>query len=231
MTETTRNGSSPTAPSITTPRGRSHTFTCTPRVLIYKQMQPTRPAPLWVALSLLLVGARAGCAIAPDANGHVDYPAGATAIPHRASSAVAAGASVSYDASPAPLMNVSPASLSHVTRRLVQINVQPGSGTLQAALDGASDGDELVLANGTYTASGSNSLLTVNKSVTIRALHARGAVLEEQNARRRVSITSGTVVLEGLDITGWHPRGTVRIALPARHERVSTAIQRPLDDG
>ena len=127
-------------------------------------------------------------------------------------------------------MNVSPASLSHVTRRLVQINVQPGSGTLQAALDGASDGDELVLANGTYTASGSNSLLTVNKSVTIRALHARGAVLEEQNARRRVSITSGTVVLEGLDITGWH-HAALCASLLARHERVSTAIQRPLDDG
>ena len=47
---------------------------------MYKQMQPTRPALLWVALSLLLVGARAGCAIAPDANGHGVPGATATLI-------------------------------------------------------------------------------------------------------------------------------------------------------
>ena len=34
----------------------------------------------WLALSLLLVGARAGCVITPDANGHVDYPAGETSM-------------------------------------------------------------------------------------------------------------------------------------------------------
>ena len=124
------------------------------------------------------------------------------------------GASVSFDAS--PLMNVSAASLSHVTRRLVQINVQPGAGTLQAALDAASNGDELVLANGTYTGSGSNGMLTIGKSITIRALHAHGAILDGQNARRVVYITSGTVVLEGLDITGGHAADNVRLAFLAR---------------
>ena len=34
----------------------------------------------WFALSLLLVGADAGCVITPDANGHVDYPAGETSV-------------------------------------------------------------------------------------------------------------------------------------------------------
>ena len=96
-----------------------------------------------------------------------------------------------------PLFNAS--ITSRVTRRLAVINVQPGAGTLQAALNAASDGDELVLADGTYTSSGTN-VLEVGKSVTIRALHARGAILDGENARRVVSITSGTVVLEGLDI-------------------------------
>ena len=34
----------------------------------------------WFALSLLLVGADAGCVITPDANGHVDYPAGEISV-------------------------------------------------------------------------------------------------------------------------------------------------------
>ena len=56
---------------------------------------------------------------------------------------------------------------------------------LQAALDAASAGDELMLANGTYTSSGTN-VLEIGKSITIRALHSRGAILDGQNARRGV---------------------------------------------
>ena len=118
-----------------------------------------------------------------------------------------------------PLVNASIAS--RVTRRLAVIDVQPGAGTLQAALNAASDGDELVLANGTYTGSGAN-VLEVGKSVTIRALHARGAILDGENARRVVSsITSGTVVLEGLDIT----RGSPNVRAP-QDLNVATALHR-----
>ena len=106
----------------------------------------------------------------------------------------------SFDAAP-PLVNASMIPLSRVTRRLAVINVQPGAGTLQAALNAASAGDELILANGTYTGSGTN-VLDIGKTITIRALHTRGAILNGQSARRVVAITSGTVVLEGLDITG-----------------------------
>ena len=135
----------------------------------------------------------------------------ATALPGASVARVEVGdgASVPFDAVLPPLMNVSAESLSHVTRRLAVINVQPGSGTLQAAHDAASDGDELVLADGTYTSSGGN-VLEISKSITIRALSPRGAILDGQNARRVVRITSGTVVLEGLDITGG--RTTVRAA-------------------
>ena len=118
-----------------------------------------------------------------------------------------------------PLVNASIAS--RVTRRLAVIDVQPGAGTLQAALNAASDGDELVLANGTYTGSGAN-VLEVGKSVTIRALHARGAILDGENARRVVSITSGTVVLEGLDIT----RGSVPSVRAPQDLNVATALHR-----
>ena len=117
-----------------------------------------------------------------------------------------------------PLVNASIAS--RVTRRLAVIDVQPGAGTLQAALNAASDGDELVLANGTYTGSGAE-VLEVGKSVTIRALHARGAILDGENARRVVSITSGTVVLEGLDIT----RGSSSVRAP-QDLNVATALHR-----
>ena len=48
--------------------------------------------------------------------------------------------------------------------------VQPGVGTLQEALNRARDGSELVLADGTYGGSGSH-LLTISKSITIRAEH------------------------------------------------------------
>ena len=124
------------------------------------------------------------------------------------------GASASFDAAPA--VNASTVPLARVTRRLAVINVQPGAGTLQAALNAVSAGDELVLADGTYTGSGTN-VLEIGKSITIRALNLRGAILDGQNARRGVYITSGTVVLEGLGITRGYAYGaatTVSASVP-----------------
>ena len=101
-------------------------------------------------------------------------------------------------------------SSSHVTRRLTVIIVQPGAGTLQAALDGVSAGDELVLADGVYTGSGTH-VLDIGKSVTIRAQNAGQAVLDGEDARRVVYITAGPVVLDGLHIT----RGRVTVRRPS----------------
>ena len=115
-----------------------------------------------------------------------------------------------FDTSP-PLMNASFV-VPHVTRRLVQINLSPGA-NLQTALNNANAGDELVLADGTYTGVGTSSdatgsgtsvssnMLYINKDITIRALNAGQAVLDGENARRVMYILSGTVVLDGLKIT------------------------------
>lgn len=89
---------------------------------------------------------------------------------------------------------------SHVARRMSGTSVAAGAGTLQAALNAASDGDELVLADGKYTGSG-GQVLSIGKSITIRALNAGQAILDGENARTVVYISSGTVVLSGLHIT------------------------------
>ena len=81
--------------------------------------------------------------------------------------------------------------------------MQPGVGTLQEALNRAPDGSELVLADGTYRGSGSH-LLTITKSITIRAEHPGRAVLDGEEARCVVRISKHKrrrVVLDGLKVT------------------------------
>lgn len=111
---------------------------------------------------------------------------------------------------PAPIADASwptaPLPHSRITRRLAVTVVQPGEGTLQAALAAALPGHELVLADGTYTGDGGNAggadnVLVINKDITIRAQNAGQAVLDGQGTRRVLYVESGTVSLEGLDIT------------------------------
>ena len=87
---------------------------------------------------------------------------------------------------------------SHVTRRLGIINVVPGADTIQNALAAASPGDELVLGDGNYTLS---STIVIDNDITIRASSSGQAILDGGNSRRVMSISSGTVVLEGVSIT------------------------------
>ena len=84
-------------------------------------------------------------------------------------------------------------------RRLAVINIGPAE-DLQTAVDDANGGDVIVLADGNYTGNGGN-VVNINKDITIRAANAGQAVLDGEDSRRVVSITGGTVVLEGLDIT------------------------------
>ena len=89
----------------------------------------------------------------------------------------------------------------HVARRLVTINVSP-SDDLQSKLNSAGAGDTLVLADGTYVLERSgNYVLEISKDITIRAQNSGQAILDGENARRVIYITSGTVTLEGLNIT------------------------------
>ena len=93
---------------------------------------------------------------------------------------------------------------SGATRPLAVVHVAPGD-NLQTAIDAASAGDEVVLADGTYSGSGTShegaNMLYINKTVTIRALNPGAAVLDGERARRVICIASGTVRLDGLKIT------------------------------
>ena len=84
------------------------------------------------------------------------------------------------------------------------ITVTP-SDNLQTVLNNANAGDEIVLADGTYTGSGTSAdgsnMIYINKAITIRAENPGQVVLDGQNARRVLFIASGTVVLNGLNIT------------------------------
>ena len=97
-------------------------------------------------------------------------------------------------------------------RRLGSIHVSP-SDNLQTKLNAANAGDTLILADGTYQGSGRN-VLEISKDITIRAQNFGQAILDGQNARRVIYIASGTVTLEGLDITrGFIVRGPCPAAL------------------
>ena len=108
-------------------------------------------------------------------------------------------------------------SSSRVTRRLAVISVSPGADTLQAAVNAANPGDELVLADGTYTASGGSQVLLIDSTtptgLTIRAANPGQAVLDAQgvSGRRGVHISGGIVTIEDVEITGGN---TVRSLLP-----------------
>ena len=79
--------------------------------------------------------------------------------------------------------------------------MEPGLGTLQATLDAAFNGDELVLLDGVYTGGGFEVLEIGNRNVTIRAQKVGQAFLHGHNARAVIRITAGMVVLDGLIIT------------------------------
>lgn len=117
-----------------------------------------------------------------------------------------------------PLVAHDSSSLSRATRRLT--TVHPGD-NLQTVIDNAHDGDEIVLADGTYTGTGTPvqyfglSMLYIDKNITIRALNPGQAVLDGNNSMRVIWINNGTVSLQGLNITGGNT-GQVR-ASPTEH--------------
>ena len=81
------------------------------------------------------------------------------------------------------------------------INVSPGAGTLQSAHDSATAGDTLVLADGTYTGSGTE-VLQIGKHITIQAANAGKAILDGENARNGITTASApTVIITGLSVT------------------------------
>ena len=100
-------------------------------------------------------------------------------------------------------------SSSRVTRRTSVVSVVPAPDALQIAHDAASPGDVLVLNDGVFTSSSGASVLSITKSITIRALNPGQAVVDGENARRGIHITSGVVVLHGLNVTKGSTSGNV----------------------
>jgi hypothetical protein len=94
---------------------------------------------------------------------------------------------------------------SRLTRRLTFIDVAAGD-DLVAEVNRAASGAELILADGTYLLSGS---ISIAKDITIRAQNSGMAVLDGGDAVRVMSITGGTVLLDGLVIT----RGRASVSL------------------
>ena len=92
-------------------------------------------------------------------------------------------------------------SSSRVTRRTSVVSVVPAPDALQIEHDAASSGDVLVLNDGVFTSSSGASVLSITKSITIRALNPGQAVVDGEDARRGIHITSGVVVLHGLNVT------------------------------
>ena len=97
-----------------------------------------------------------------------------------------------------------------------QMADDPALECMQAAHDAASEGDQLVLTDGTYLASSSTrdlcsselcgsfatgyyAVLELSKGINIRALNPGQAVLDGQDARRVLYVASGTVRLGSFD--------------------------------
>ena len=94
-----------------------------------------------------------------------------------------------------------------------QLQVSPGD-NLQTVLNNANAGDELILADGTYTGngdvvmSGDYNMLLIAKDITIRAQNPGGAILDGQGTRRHIFINGGSITLDGLKFTrGYTARG------------------------
>ncbi len=85
-------------------------------------------------------------------------------------------------------------------------------GTIQAAIDAASNGDEILVFPGTYTGSGDNVIDMLGKSIWLHSVDGHvGTYIDGENARRGIICVSGetnTTVIEGFTIQNcdapWH---------------------------
>ena len=86
------------------------------------------------------------------------------------------------------------------------INVPADYSTIQEAIDAASNGDEILVAPGTYTGTGDWVINLLDKPITIRATGTpEETIIDGQGARRVVECSSGEgagTIIEGFTITG-----------------------------
>ena len=84
----------------------------------------------------------------------------------------------------------------------------PCNSTLQACIDGASDGDTIVIAAGTYVTS-----FTLNKAVNLTGVASNTVILQALSGQRVLTVTGAavvnSVVISGLTFTGGDLTGAV----------------------
>jgi len=73
--------------------------------------------------------------------------------------------------------------------------VQPGDGSLQAAIDSASAGDSLLLSAGTYSGS-----IDVNRSLTLSGDGSGASIIDGEGSSHVVLVSAADVTIRGLDI-------------------------------
>ena len=92
------------------------------------------------------------------------------------------------------------------TTTAATINVPADYTTIQAAVNAASDGDEILVAPGTYTGTGAEVVDMLGKAITLRSSGtAEETILDGESVNQVVRCTNGetsAAVLEGFTITG-----------------------------
>jgi len=86
------------------------------------------------------------------------------------------------------------------------INVPADYATIQAAVDAASNGDEIVVEPGTYTGTGDEVVDMLGKAITLRASGTAEETIIDGEGERRVitcdSVEDANTIIEGFTITG-----------------------------
>ena len=81
------------------------------------------------------------------------------------------------------------------TASAATINVPGDHPTIQAAIDAAVNGDEVVVAPGTWTGTGDNVIDFLGKSITVRSSNGPGVtIIDGQGARRGVAFSGGETI-------------------------------------